>query len=456
MAMKQVDFAQGSITKNIFQTAMPMLVAQILNLLYNIVDRIYIGRIPNIGTLALGSVGLCFPIITIIMAFANLYSSGGAPLFAIDRGKQDTNHAQKIMNTSFVMLVYTGILLTVILFIFARPILIAFGASKQTLIYSLPYMRIYLIGTIASMISTGMNAFINAEGYPKAGMMTVLIGAVANIILDPLFIFVFGLNVEGAAIATVISQILSALFVVRFLTRSNIEITLHWIQPSAFYRAKDILSLGLAGFIMQLTNGLVQIACNHMLSLTGGDLYVSVMTIVSSGRQMLEIPIWAITDGSSPILSFNYGAKAYSRVKQAFWVMLGLTIVYAGLIWLLIEKIPLFFISIFSNDPVLQAPSRQALHLYFFAFIFMVFQYTGQTMFKSLNRKGFAIFFSLLRKVIIVIPLTILLPHWLGANGVFIAEPISNVVGGLACFITMFCTLWKELTYDDTHRGESK
>ena len=391
MAMKQVDFAQGTKKKNIFQTAMPMLAAQILNLLYNIVDRIYIGRIPNIGTLALGSVGLCFPIITIIMAFANLYSSGGAPLFAIDRGKQDTNHAQKIMNTSFVMLVYTGILLTVILFIFARPILIAFGASKQTLIYSLPYMRIYLIGTIASMISTGMNAFINAEGYPKAGMMTVLIGAVANIILDPLFIFVFGLNVEGAAIATVISQILSALFVVRFLTRSNIEITLHWIQPSAFYRAKDILSLGLAGFIMQLTNGLVQIACNHMLR-----------------------------------------------------------------IWLLIEKIPLFFISIFSNVPVLQAPSRQALHLYFFAFIFMVFQYTGQTMFKSLNRKGFAIFFSLLRKVIIVIPLTILLPHWLGANGVFIAEPISNVVGGLACFITMFCTLWKELTYDDTHRGELK
>lgn len=453
MCMKQVDFAHGSITKNIFQTAMPMLVAQVLNLLYNIVDRIYIGRIPKIGTLALGSVGLCFPIITIIMAFTNLFSSGGAPLFAIDRGKQDSIHAQKIMDTSFVMLVYTGAFLTLVLFVLAQPILIAFGASKQTLVYSLPYMRIYLIGTIASMISTGMNAFINAQGYPKAGMTTVLIGAIANILLDPLFIFVFGLNVEGAAIATVISQILSAIFVIRFLTQSQIEITLHWIKPSAFYRAKDILSLGLAGFIMQLTNGLVQIACNHMLSLSGGDLYVSVMTIVSSVRQMLEIPIWAITDGSSPILSFNYGSKAYPRVKQAFWVMFGLTLVYASLIWLLIEKIPLFFISIFSNDPILQGPSRQALHLYFFAFIFMVFQYTGQTMFKSLNRKGYAIFFSLLRKAIIVIPLTLVLPHWLGVQGVFIAEPISNVIGGLACFITMFCTLWKELTYNDTRKG---
>lgn len=238
MCMKQVDFAHGSITKNIFQTAMPMLVAQVLNLLYNIVDRIYIGRIPKIGTLALGSVGLCFPIITIIMAFTNLFSSGGAPLFAIDRGKQDSIHAQKIMDTSFVMLVYTGAFLTLVLFVLAQPILIAFGASKQTLVYSLPYMRIYLIGTIASMISTGMNAFINAQGYPKAGMTTVLIGAIANILLDPLFIFVFGLNVEGAAIATVISQILSAIFVIRFLTQSQIEITLHWIKPSAFLSCK--------------------------------------------------------------------------------------------------------------------------------------------------------------------------------------------------------------------------
>lgn len=445
--MKQIDFSQGSITKNIFQTAIPMLVAQVLNLLYNIVDRIYIGRIPTVGSLALGAVGLCFPVITILSAFANLYASGGGPIFAIERGRKELSHASRIMNTCFYLLIVTAIALTVIGQVFARPMLILFGASKNTLPYCLPYLRIYLLGTIFSMMTIGMNPFINAQGYPRAGMITVLIGALANLILDPLFIFAFGMGVNGAALATIISQFLSALFVFFFLRKKSIEIRLELCTIKDLYRVKDILSLGLSGFIMQLTNGLVQVSCNSVLSQYGGDLYISIMTIVSSVRQMLEIPIWALTDGASSIISYNYGAAQNKRVKKAFQVMFIMTLVYAGLVCLAIESVPAFFISIFSNDAQILSKGISALHLYFFAFIFMVFQYCGQTMFKALNKRGYAIFFSLLRKAIIVIPLTYLLPslfHF-GSNGVFMAEPISNIVGGTLCILTMFMTVWKEL-----------
>lgn len=445
--MKQIDFSQGSITKNIFQTAIPMLVAQVLNLLYNIVDRIYIGRIPTVGSLALGAVGLCFPVITILSAFANLYASGGGPIFAIERGRKELRHASRIMNTCFYLLIATAIVLTIFGQVFARPMLILFGASKNTLPYCLPYLRIYLFGTIFSMMTIGMNPFINAQGYPRAGMMTVLIGALANLILDPLFIFVFGMGVKGAAIATIISQFLSALFVFFFLRKKSIEIRLEICTVKDLYRVKDILSLGLSGFIMQLTNGLVQVSCNSVLSQYGGDLYISIMTIVSSVRQMLEIPIWALTDGASSIISYNYGAAQNKRVKKAFQVMFIMTLVYAGLVCLAIESVPAFFISIFSNDAQILSKGIAALHLYFFAFIFMVFQYCGQTMFKALNKRGYAIFFSLLRKAIIVIPLTYLLPslfHF-GSNGVFMAEPVSNIVGGSLCIVTMFMTIWKEL-----------
>ncbi len=445
--MKQIDFSQGSITKNIFQTAIPMLVAQVLNLLYNIVDRIYIGRIPTVGSLALGAVGLCFPVITILSAFANLYASGGGPIFAIERGRKELTHASRIMNTCFYLLIVTAIALTVLGQVFARPMLILFGASKNTLPYCLPYLRIYLLGTIFSMMTIGMNPFINAQGYPRAGMITVLIGALANLILDPLFIFAFGMGVNGAALATIISQFLSALFVFFFLRKKSIEIRLELCTIKDLYRVKDILSLGLSGFIMQLTNGLVQVSCNSVLSQYGGDLYISIMTIVSSVRQMLEIPIWALTDGASSIISYNYGAAQNKRVKKAFQVMFIMTLVYAGLVCLAIESVPAFFISIFSNDAQILSKGISALHLYFFAFIFMVFQYCGQTMFKALNKRGYAIFFSLLRKAIIVIPLTYLLPslfHF-GSNGVFMAEPISNIVGGTLCILTMFMTVWKEL-----------
>ncbi|MCR4892398.1 MAG: MATE family efflux transporter [Lachnospiraceae bacterium] len=449
--MKQVDFSDGHIVRNIFKTALPMLAAQILNLLYNIVDRIYIGRIPEVGTAALGAVGLCFPIIILIAAFTVLYGSGGSPIFAISLGKGNRDRAALIMNTAFRLLVATAIVLTAAGYLFARPLLTLFGASEDALIYSLPYLRIYLIGTLFSMLATGMNPFINAQGFPGIGMLTVVLGAVSNLILDPILIFGLGLGVEGAATATVLSQCLSAVFVLKFLTGKQAEISLKPLSkedreefiPVTF----SIIGLGIASFVMQVTNSLVNISCNQVLSDLGGDLYVSIMTIVSSVRQIVEVPVLAIAEGSSPIISFCYGAGRKKEVKKAIFVMAALGFTYAALAWLLIIIFPEFFIQIFSSDREILQDAIPALHIYFFAFIFMTLQYSGQTVFKSLNKRNQAIFFSLFRKVIIVVPLTYLLPYafGLGTNGVFMAEPISNVIGGGACFITMLLTVMPEL-----------
>ena len=448
--MKQIDFENGKITDNILKAALPMLVAQILSLLYNIVDRIYIARIPDIGTTALGAVGLCFPIIVIITAFSNLFGSGGAPLFSIERGKGDHENACQIMHTSFSMLTLCSILLMLTGLIFAKPILTLFGADRENLGYACPYLMIYLLGTFPSMVATGMNPFINAQGYATTGMISVVIGAVANLILDPIFIFAFGMGIQGAAIATVISQILSAAFVLHFLLcKAEYKVRLlhrEEIRASSKY-AKNIISLGTAGFIMQLTNSLVTICCNHVLSVTGGTLYISVMTIISSVRQVVETPIYAITEGSSPIISYNYGAHRYKRVKQAAVTMGIMALIYTLLAWLAIILAPEFLISIFSSDKSLLADAVPAMKLYFGAFIFMLLQYIGQTIFKSLNKKKQAIFFSLLRKVIIVIPMTYLLPYafHMRTDGVFLAEPISNIIGGSLCFLVMIISIRKEL-----------
>ena len=423
--MKRIDFENGTVTRNIFSAAIPMLVAQILSLLYNIVDRIYIARIPEVGTTALGAVGLCFPLIMIITAFANLFGSGGAPLFSINRGMKENQKARMIMDTSFTMVCASGVILMVIGLVFARPLLVVFGASEDALGYAYPYMMLYLIGTVPSMIATGMNPFINAQGYATTGMLSVAIGAVANLILDPLFIFAFGLGIKGAAIATVISQFLSAAYVLLFLERKA-EMKVRLLKRnelrSCVEYAKNIVSLGTAGFIMQLTNSLVTICCNNVLGVTGGDVYISVMTIVSSVRQMVETPIYAINEGTSPILSYNYGAHRPALVRKAMVTMAMMILVYTAVMW-------------------------SVLKTYFAAFIFMDLQYIGQTVFKSLNKKKQAIFFSLLRKVVIVVPLTYLFPYvfHMGTHGVFLAEPVSNVIGGGLCFVTMLATILPEL-----------
>ena len=427
-----------------------MLVAQILNLLYNIVDRIYIARIPNIGTAALGAVGLCFPLIVVITAFSNLFGSGGAPLFSIYRGKGEPQRAANVMNTSFTMVCVCAVVLMAVGFIFARPLLVLFGASTDALVYAYPYLMIYLIGTLPSMIATGMNPFINAQGYSTIGMTSVAVGAVANLLLDPLFIFVLGFGVQGAAIATVISQALSAVFVFVFLTRKS-ELKVRFLKKKEFSEcigyAKNIVSLGTAGFIMQLTNSLVSICCNNILSDVGGDIYISVMTIVSSVRQLVETPIYAMNEGTSPILSYNYGACRPARVRKAMAVMSTMILGYTAVMWSIIILFPNALIGIFSSDAALMQDAVPALKQYFAAFICMDFQYIGQTVFKSLNKKKQAIFFSLLRKVFIVVPLTYMMPYMfhMGTAGVFLAEPVSNVIGGTLCFVVMLCTVLPEL-----------
>ena len=454
-SLKRVDFEHGSIGGNILQTALPMLVAQLINLLYNIVDRIYIGRIPGTGTEALGAVGLCFPFVMLIAAFTNMFGLGGAPLFSIQMGKQKRKNAGAVLNSAFRLELISGLLLFVFCEIFAEVILRLFGASENELIFALPYIRIYLMGTVFSSIATGMNPYINSQGYAMIGMVTVLIGAVANIVLDPVFIFALGLGVSGAAIATVLSQGLSMLFVLSFLFGKNNDHPILYVKRidteegnSAFLPfAREIMALGLSPFIMQFTNALTIIACNKMLLYVGGAMYVSAMTIISSVRQILDTPVIAITEGSSPTISYNYGAARPNRVRRAMLLMAGMAIGYTCLMWLFIEWKPELLIAIFTEDTGLMELAKRPLHLYFYAFIFQSLQYSGQTVFKALNKKNHAVFFSIFRKVILVVPLTILLPtvFSFGTDGVFLAEPVSNVVGGLACMITMLLTVLPEL-----------
>ena len=446
--MKRIDFENGTVTNNILSAALPMLVAQILNLLYNIVDRIYIARIHDIGTTALGAVGLCFPIIMIITAFSNLFGSGGAPIFSINRGKGDSRTADMIMNTAFTMLCGSAAVLMLIGFLFARPLLTLFGASDDALVYAYPYLMIYLLGTLPSMIATGMNPFINAQGYAIIGMLSVTVGAVANIILDPIFIFGLHMGVRGAALATIISQICSGIWVLRFLTGKKVTLRLNRLaMVIEWARVKEIMALGISGFMMQFTNGLVQIFCNSTLHIYGGDIYVGVMTVLNSVRDIATMMVHGLTNGASPVMSFNYGEKAFGKVKQAIKFVTVVCFSYALFVWGIIKIMPEFFIKLFNNDPTLLEKGVPALHIYFFGFCFMALQFTGQAVFVALGKAKRATFFSIFRKVIIVVPLTVLLPRvgGLGVDGVFWAEPISNLIGGCACFFTMLATILPEL-----------
>ena len=449
--MKQVDFENGKIAQNIARTAFPMLIAQVLSLLYSIVDRIYIGRIPGEGTSALGAVGLCFPVIILITGFTNMFGMGGSPLFSMELGRGNKEKAETIMNTSFRLLVVTALVIMAAGEVFAEPLLRLFGASDNAIGYSVVYLRIYLTGTLFSMVTTGMNPFINAQGFPGIGMLSVVVGAELNLILDPFFIFVLEMGVSGAAVATVISQGCSVIVVARCLFGKKLEQRIHFRKVSRirdyFPFAGDIVGLGTAPFIMQCTNSLVQIACNSVLMTFGGEIYVSIMTIVSSVRQILDTPVMAVVEGTSPIISYNYGARRATNVRKAIAIMMAVTVPYTFIVWIMILWRPEMFISIFSSDKTLLSDAIPALHLYFFAYIFQALQYSGQTVFKALNKKKQAVFFSLFRKVVMVIPLTYLFPYvcGFGAEGVFMAEPVSNIIGGLACFITMLCIVLPEL-----------
>ena len=448
MNVHQTDFSKGNVYRNILEVAVPMTFAQILNLLYNIVDRMYIGRIPGEGTLALTGVGLCFPIITLITAFTLLFGNGGGPLCAMERGRGNQKEAELLMGNTFSMLMITGVILMTVGFLFYRPVLYLFGASDVTFPYAEAYIRIYLLGTFFVMITLGMNPFINNQGFGNIGMLTVLIGAVLNIVLDPLFIFVFHLGVKGAAIATVISQFCSAAWVLWFLigSRAPLKLRKKAMKISAS-RVIAIMSLGVSGFMMAFTNSLVQIVCNATLQVYGGDLYVGVMTVLNSVREIFTMPVNGLTNGASPVMSFNYGEKAFDRVKKAIFFITALGTGFTIAAWELLRIFPDFFIRLFNSEPELIEKGIPALHIYFFGFCFMALQFSGQCVFVALGKAKKATFFSLFRKVIIVVPLTIILPMIgeLGVDGVFWAEPISNLIGGCACYLTMLRTVLPEL-----------
>lgn len=453
------DFSQGSVAKNILSLAAPMTLAQLINVLYNLVDRIYIGHLPNASSLALTGLGLTFPIITIISAFSNLFGMGGAPLCSIARGKGEHEYARKVMGNSFLALMISGVVLMVVCFSFKEPLLYLFGASQDTFGYANDYLEIYLIGTIFVMISLGMNSFINSQGFGKMGMLTVLLGAVMNVILDPILIFGLQMGVRGAALATVISQGLSAVWVLRFLTGKQAIYRLEfvWMKPN-FRVLREIIGLGMSSFIMSVTNGSVQMVCNLTLSIYGGDLYVGIMTVINAVREVLTLPVMGVTNGAQPVMGFNYGAGKFQRVRQGIRFTSIICILYTIGAWLLTLLFPAQFIHLFNSDPALLEKGVPAMHLYFFGFFMMSLQFAGQSTFVALGRSRQAVFFSLLRKAFIVIPLTIFLPMcWgLGVNGVFLAEPISNFIGGGACFITMMLTVWPQLRYDPPEKQGEK
>lgn len=438
----KTDFSQGPVWRRILDQAGPLIVAQLVHLLYNVVDRIYLGHMGDGGGMALTGVGLTFPIVTLIMGFAALFGTGGVPLFSIARGAGDEARARRILGNSFTLQLVSSALLMVVGYLFMRPILFAFGASEDSFVYAKAYLDVYLVGTAFSMIATGLNGYINAQGFPRIGMLSIVIGAAANIALDPVFIFALGMGVKGAALATVISQGLSALWVLRFLTGQKAILPLKRENMTLDGQVvRDIAKLGTANFIMQGTTCLVQIACNATLQQFGGDLYVGVMTVVNSVREIFLLPVNGITSGSQPVISYNYGARRYDRVLSGirFNTLIGAG--YTLVAWLLVLLLPRLWFGIFSDDPAMTEAGVEALRIYFFGFVCMALQFAGQSAFTALGDAPHAILFSLLRKAIIVVPLTLLLPRLgFGVKGVFLAEPVSNAVGGTACYLTMRLT----------------
>ncbi len=443
----RTDFSQGPVWRHIVRQSVPLIIAQFVHLLYNVVDRIYIGHMGDGSSLALTGVGLCFPVITLIMAFTALFGVGGVPLFAMARGEGKPEKAADVLGNSCCLLLISAAVLTVCGYLFCRPVLFAFGASEESYIYAAEYLHIYLAGTVFSMLATGLNGYINAQGFPRTGMMSITLGALLNIVLDPIFIFTLKMGVAGAAAATVISQMFSAVYVLGFLFGGKAIVPLRpGLIRLRVRTAAAIFRLGIVNFIMQATNVLVQVACNATLQRYGGDIFVGVMTVTNSVREIFMLPLTGIASGSSPVLSFNFGAAKYDRVRSGVDFMTVIGFVYTLVAWLLVFILPRLWFGIFSDDPLIADAGSPMLRIYFFGFVFMALQFAGQHTFQSLGDARHAIFFSLLRKAVIVFPLTLLLPRLgFGVKGVFLAEPVSNVIGGIASFLTMRLTVYRHM-----------
>ena len=420
-----------SVGKLLFKLAVPAIAAQIINLLYNLVDRMYIGHIAEVGKLALTGVGVCLPLIMLISAFAALVSMGAAPRASIFLGKGEKDNAEKTLGNSFSLLVIISIILTLIFFFFAEDLLLIFGASENTIEYATSYMKIYSIGTIFVQLTLGLNDFISAQGFAKVSMMTVLIGAIFNIVLDPILIFGFNMGVSGAALATIISQALSMLWILKFLTgkkttlkikRKNLSLSKNIVLPS--------IALGLAPFIMQATESLIAVCFNSSLLKYGGDIAVGAMTILTSVMQFSMLPLNGLTQGGQPILSYNYGAKNPERVKKAFKILLISCVTYSMILWALAMITPKSFVLIFYNDPELLDFTSNALRIYMALSGIFGIQIACQQSFIALGNAKTSLFLALLRKIILLIPLIYIMPIFISdkTTAVFMAEPVADFI----------------------------
>lgn len=432
--------------------AIPMIFAQLVNVLYNIVDRLYISYIPHIGTAALTGVGVTLPIIMLISAFSALIGNGGAPLASIRLGAQKEEEAQKILGSCFFSLTITAILLTLIFFIFRSPILIAFGASNATLPYANQFLSIYLIGTIFVQYTLGLNTFINAQGFTKIGMTTVAIGAILNIILDPIFIFGLHMGVKGAALATVISQGVSAIWILKFLTgdKTKLRIQLNYIKFNKSITLL-VLSLGISPFIMNSTDSLVSIIFNTQLRASGGDLYVGAMVVISSIMQIILLPLAGLNNGVQPIISYNYGARQYDRVKEAIRCSFIANMTFTVIMCVLCVFLPSILYDFFTPDPNLRAVLHTVMPLYYFGIFLFGAQSSLQNAFLSLGQAKISLILALLRKVILLIPLIFIIPAitHTGVNGIFCAEGFADILAGSITSITFFITIRKILKYQE-------
>lgn len=417
--------------KLLWRLSLPAIAAQIINLLYNLVDRVYIGHMPENGALALTGVGVCMPIIMIVTAFAALVSNGGAPRASMAMGKGDNDAAEKVLSNSFSLQLIISLALTVILLCFNRQMLLLFGASDNTIAYATSYMSIYALGTVFVQLTLGMNAFITAQGFAKVGMLSVLIGAVLNIILDPILIYGFGMGVRGAAAATVFSQAASTVWVIHFLTgkKTILKIRKKYLKPE-----KDIilpgLALGLAPFIMQASESVIVVCFNSSLLKYGGDVAVGAMTILSSAMQFSMLPMQGLAQGAQPISSYNFGAGNVGRVKKTFFMLLASCLAYSVIVWALIMLFPQAFAMIFSSDAALISYTRWALRIYCGAMCIFGAQIACQMTFISLGNAGASIVVAIMRKFILLLPFIYILPQVMENQtmAVYMAEPVADVI----------------------------
>ena len=440
MENSNTNLGSESVGKLLFKLATPAIIAQIVNVLYNIVDRIFIGRMEN-GEVAMAGVGVAFPIIIIITACSYLIGMGGGPLAAIKMGEQNNDEAEKIMSNSFSVLVILAILLTIGFKIGKEPLLWMFGASESTIGYSMDYLNIYLIGTVFVQISMGMNTFINTQGFATTGMMTVAIGALINIILDPIFIFGFNMGVKGAALATIIAQGVSAIWVLMFLfgKKSILKIKKKYMIPKASI-ILPVLGLGISPFIMQSTESLVLIALNSKLQMYGGDLAVGSMAIMSSIMQILMLPNMGVTQGAQPIISYNYGSGQLDRVKKTFKLCLLSCFTYSTILWLLLMIFPAFFVSIFNKNSQLLSMTSWSIKIYFAGAFMFGIQIACQQTFLALGKATISLVLALLRKIVLLIPLIFILPTFFNEKlfAVILAEPVADITAATITAISFF------------------